>query len=311
MTTFGCDEFRDIAPDLALGLLAGNERGAAISHLATCGPCRSHLDGLVQVADYLVLLAPSVEPAIGFESRVMARLAADGAFAPAASGAGPTAATTGAAIGGASGTAAGGAAASGAGATGAPATTEAPITGTAATTEAPIGGTAASTGAAIGGARGRARRRWSRPVTVAVAAALVAVLGVSGVVAGFNRARDEGRAAAFGQEAHAARQLAAQAVVVWADAGKSTCQLVAFARKGSQPARLVIHLDEPTDPSDIYQVFAVPSDGGPAFLVGQVIVSDGQGTLSATLPNDAGLVDAVRVMEGPGDTKYRATFSPV
>ncbi len=80
MTAFGCDEFREIAPDLALGLLGGDERGAAITHLAGCARCQAHLEGLVRVADDLLLLAPQVEPEIGFESRVMARLAAGGAF---------------------------------------------------------------------------------------------------------------------------------------------------------------------------------------------------------------------------------------
>ena len=71
MTASDCDQFRDIAPDLALGLLAGHERGAALNHVVACARCRHQLEGLVQVADDLLLLAPSVEPEIGFESRVI------------------------------------------------------------------------------------------------------------------------------------------------------------------------------------------------------------------------------------------------
>ena len=95
MTTFGCDEFREMAPDLALGLLAGDERAAAINHVAGCASCRRHLNAMVQVTDELLLLAPSIDPDIGFESRVVARLADQGAFAPATAGAAP--ATAGAA----------------------------------------------------------------------------------------------------------------------------------------------------------------------------------------------------------------------
>jgi len=80
MTPVDCQEFQDRAPELALGLLAGDERGAAIDHVARCAPCRLHLDGLVRVTDGLLLMMPAVEPEIGFESRVMARLSADGAF---------------------------------------------------------------------------------------------------------------------------------------------------------------------------------------------------------------------------------------
>lgn len=83
MTALDCHECRDLAPELALGLLAGDERGAAIEHVASCAPCRAHLEALVRVADNLLLLAPSVEPDIGFESRVMANLAAAGAFSAA------------------------------------------------------------------------------------------------------------------------------------------------------------------------------------------------------------------------------------
>ena len=83
MTSLDCGEFHERASELALGLLAGDERGAALDHLEQCAHCRAHLDGLVQVADNLLLLAPPVEPDIGFESRVTARLIA-AAVAPGA-----------------------------------------------------------------------------------------------------------------------------------------------------------------------------------------------------------------------------------
>jgi hypothetical protein len=372
MTNFGCGQFRDVAPDLALGLLAGNERGDALNHLATCASCRRHLDGLVQVADYLVLLAPSVEPEIGFESRVVARLAADGAFTPAATSpaVAPSPAATRPAAAASPIVATSPAVAPSpavsssptspipaapipagpttAGPTAAGSTTVSPIPTASAITgpvpadpippdpvpadaAGPIPAHAAVDGLVLdgpvphgpgsaavspidtswSGSGARSRRRWARPVTLAVAAALVVVLGVTGVVAGFDRARSDGRASALRVEAQTARRLATQAVVVWADGGKSTCQLVAFAPRGAQPARLVIHLDEPNAPPDSYQVYAVPAGTRPAFFLGTVTVSNGQGTLTASLPTSSGPVDAVRVMEGPENTKYWATFAAV
>jgi hypothetical protein len=81
MTALTCAEFRDLAAEVALGLVAGEERSQALNHLAGCAGCRFALDELLRVADTLLLLSPGVEPEIGFESRVIDRLAAAGAFA--------------------------------------------------------------------------------------------------------------------------------------------------------------------------------------------------------------------------------------
>jgi hypothetical protein len=43
-------------------------------HLAACAECRAHLESLAQVADELLLLAPPIEPPVGFEDRVAARI---------------------------------------------------------------------------------------------------------------------------------------------------------------------------------------------------------------------------------------------
>jgi Putative zinc-finger len=72
--SLGCHQVREVAPELALGVLAGQERAAALQHLAGCGSCRRHLAELAEVADELLLLAPSREPPVGFESRVVGRL---------------------------------------------------------------------------------------------------------------------------------------------------------------------------------------------------------------------------------------------
>jgi hypothetical protein len=69
-----CAALRDIAPELALGLLPGAQRAAALGHLAMCGPCRDYVEELSSVADRLLLLSPEDEPPTGFESRVVARM---------------------------------------------------------------------------------------------------------------------------------------------------------------------------------------------------------------------------------------------
>lgn len=69
-----CGELEGVAPDLALGLLAGAERSDALTHLDGCADCRKVVDELAQVADTMLLLAPGAEPSEGFEGRVLERL---------------------------------------------------------------------------------------------------------------------------------------------------------------------------------------------------------------------------------------------
>lgn len=67
----GCDELRELAPEVALGTLDGEERAEALRHLATCAECRRLVDQLSAVADELLMIAPVQEPPAGFESRVI------------------------------------------------------------------------------------------------------------------------------------------------------------------------------------------------------------------------------------------------
>ena len=66
-----CGEFRELAPELALGIVTGEERARALEHVSGCAGCREFLAELSDVADGLVSLAPSHEPPVGFETRVM------------------------------------------------------------------------------------------------------------------------------------------------------------------------------------------------------------------------------------------------
>ena len=69
-----CEETRALAPELALGVADGEERGRALEHLAGCADCRAEVERLSNVADELLLLAPRREAPPGFESRVLARV---------------------------------------------------------------------------------------------------------------------------------------------------------------------------------------------------------------------------------------------
>jgi hypothetical protein len=66
-----CEEIRDLAPEIALGIADGEERAEALRHLSTCADCRRLVEQLSQVADELLVLAPAQEPPAGFESRVV------------------------------------------------------------------------------------------------------------------------------------------------------------------------------------------------------------------------------------------------
>ena len=70
-----CPEVEAQAAELALGTLSGPERATALAHLAACPMCRRLVDDLASAADPLLLLAPEMEPSIGFESRVLAATA--------------------------------------------------------------------------------------------------------------------------------------------------------------------------------------------------------------------------------------------
>jgi hypothetical protein len=69
-----CDEVRELAPELALGIAAGEQRARALVHIAACTECRTVVEEMSRAADTLLLLAPPKEPPIGFEARAVRRL---------------------------------------------------------------------------------------------------------------------------------------------------------------------------------------------------------------------------------------------
>jgi hypothetical protein len=70
----GCEQVRELAPELAIGIADGQERDAALRHAATCPDCRRLISELSSVLDNLLLLAPSHEPPPGFAARTVARI---------------------------------------------------------------------------------------------------------------------------------------------------------------------------------------------------------------------------------------------
>jgi hypothetical protein len=75
----GCEQVRELAPELAIGIADGQQRDAALRHAATCPGCRRLIAELSTVVDDILLLAPSHEPPPGFAARTAARI-----FPPAA-----------------------------------------------------------------------------------------------------------------------------------------------------------------------------------------------------------------------------------
>ena len=90
MTRVDCEHLREIAAELALGLVTGRERAACLAHLEGCGACRAEVSGLAVTADDVLLAGPRSTPPAGFDRRVLDRLTAAGAFATPTSPTSPT-----------------------------------------------------------------------------------------------------------------------------------------------------------------------------------------------------------------------------
>ncbi|MFE3633126.1 hypothetical protein [Streptomyces cellostaticus] len=72
-----CGRLRQLGAELALGVLDGRERAAAVEHLDRCAECREYVEHLTLVGDRLVGLLPDREPPLGFETRVAGALTRD------------------------------------------------------------------------------------------------------------------------------------------------------------------------------------------------------------------------------------------
>jgi len=74
LTKMSCEEFEEVAAELALGVLTGRERAAALEHLDRCETCRTSVRQLSMTGEELLGLLPAIEPPPGFETRVLDRL---------------------------------------------------------------------------------------------------------------------------------------------------------------------------------------------------------------------------------------------
>jgi hypothetical protein len=69
-----CESIQDDLAELSLGSLSGRRRSEVLDHVESCSHCTPALEHLASVADALLLLAPEVEPPLGFEQSLAERL---------------------------------------------------------------------------------------------------------------------------------------------------------------------------------------------------------------------------------------------
>jgi anti-sigma-K factor RskA len=86
--TIDCRQVEALAEELALGHLTGAVRAEVLAHLDECHACRAEIASLTEVADSVLLLAPSARPDPGFDRRVLDRLVRARADADEPAGAG-------------------------------------------------------------------------------------------------------------------------------------------------------------------------------------------------------------------------------
>ncbi len=77
MSVLSCAEVRELAPELALGILGGAERAEVVLHVNGCARCQAYVAELTEAADVIPQLVPDAEPPAGFEARVLRRLGDD------------------------------------------------------------------------------------------------------------------------------------------------------------------------------------------------------------------------------------------
>jgi anti-sigma-K factor RskA len=70
----GGDDHAENLAELALGILTGRERAAALAHVDSCQRCAEELEQLSHAADAVVRVAPEIEPPMGFEVRLFNRM---------------------------------------------------------------------------------------------------------------------------------------------------------------------------------------------------------------------------------------------
>jgi len=75
MTELTCQQCGELAAELAVGVLTNCERARVLAHLNGCSSCRDTTSALTTIAHQIIELLPEVQPAAGFEQRVITALA--------------------------------------------------------------------------------------------------------------------------------------------------------------------------------------------------------------------------------------------
>jgi anti-sigma factor RsiW len=70
-----CADVLEAAAEYALGLLSLEEDRVVTNHLDHCSECRMEVRCLQDIGDQLLALVPDTEPSLGFDRRVLARVA--------------------------------------------------------------------------------------------------------------------------------------------------------------------------------------------------------------------------------------------
>ena len=65
MSRLTCAEVRELAPELALGVLHGMDRADVLLHVDDCAPCQAVLTEWTEVADHLPLLGDVHRDVVG------------------------------------------------------------------------------------------------------------------------------------------------------------------------------------------------------------------------------------------------------
>jgi hypothetical protein len=74
MTELDCTQVRDSATEYALGILPPDDARAVSAHILSCPRCRAEVEDIRNLGDRLLDLVPDVEPPLGLDDRIMARV---------------------------------------------------------------------------------------------------------------------------------------------------------------------------------------------------------------------------------------------
>jgi predicted anti-sigma-YlaC factor YlaD len=74
MAELTCDDIREAAAELALGVLPRPQRNLVAAHLLGCRVCRDEVAALTEIATRLLDMVPGTEPPLGFDRAVLLRV---------------------------------------------------------------------------------------------------------------------------------------------------------------------------------------------------------------------------------------------